>query len=316
MTPTKPTTDLIERYVHQVGRFVPPSARADIEAELRSQLYDQLEDRYGVEPTPAEIAAMLTELGEPIQIAASYHEERYLIGPAVYPTMMAALRYGWLLIPVMVGFVSGFGALIAPPPSPLNWLIETLWAAAQAVLIFSALVVLFFAIMERSDFANHRFNPLELPEINDPRVVNRFEAAFGVALGTIFLLAWGYFLRVGGLTLRFNLNDPGDVIPFPLPWALLVLLVMIVEIVVNLIALSRNRWNSLLWLIETVAEVIGAIALYFAVYLPLFARFAAANPELAASLARLPEILTVGFALLILVTRGSTQITLWRLGEK
>ena len=39
-------SELIERYVHRVGRYLPGKERAEIEAELRSQIQDQLEDRY------------------------------------------------------------------------------------------------------------------------------------------------------------------------------------------------------------------------------------------------------------------------------
>ena len=37
--------DLIERYVHAVGRQLPRRNRGDIQAELQSTLVDMLEDR-------------------------------------------------------------------------------------------------------------------------------------------------------------------------------------------------------------------------------------------------------------------------------
>ena len=37
--------DLIDRYVHEVGRYLPRKNRADIQAELRSLLIDTLEAR-------------------------------------------------------------------------------------------------------------------------------------------------------------------------------------------------------------------------------------------------------------------------------
>ena len=55
--------------------------RDSIEAELRSQIQDQLEDRYGDDPTEAEVAAVLAELGDPRRMAASYGGEQYLVGP-------------------------------------------------------------------------------------------------------------------------------------------------------------------------------------------------------------------------------------------
>ena len=56
-------SDLVERYVHQVGRHVPQKERAEIQAELRSQILDQLDDRYEGAPTADNVADVLRELG-------------------------------------------------------------------------------------------------------------------------------------------------------------------------------------------------------------------------------------------------------------
>ena len=105
-------TELVERYVHQVGRYLPPKERAEIEAELRSQIEDQLDDRFGGSPSPAEVALVLKELGEPRRMAASYGSEQYLVGPDLYPYMMGVLRYGWVLVPAIVVFLTLFGAIV------------------------------------------------------------------------------------------------------------------------------------------------------------------------------------------------------------
>ena len=55
-------SELIERYVHRVGRYLPGQERAEIEAELRSQIQDQLEDRYEGAPTEADVVAVLGSL--------------------------------------------------------------------------------------------------------------------------------------------------------------------------------------------------------------------------------------------------------------
>jgi len=49
-------TELVERYVHQVGRYLPPQKRAEIEAELSSQINDQLDDRFAGRPTQQDVA--------------------------------------------------------------------------------------------------------------------------------------------------------------------------------------------------------------------------------------------------------------------
>lgn len=63
--------ELIERYVHEVGRRLPKKQRADVEAELRSLLMDALEARAGAAPaagapSEADQAAVLVEFGPPI----------------------------------------------------------------------------------------------------------------------------------------------------------------------------------------------------------------------------------------------------------
>jgi hypothetical protein len=310
-------TDLVERYVHQVGRYLPPKERAEIEAELRSQIQDQLEDRYAASPSPEEVASVLAEFGHPYKMAASYSSEKYLVGPALYPYLMLVLRYVLLLVPATVVFLNLFGALISPPQSSVfGWLIETVIAVVQATLMFSAVVVLFFAAIQHSylkiDEKEVVFNPLDLPKVDDPFVVDRFEAVAGVALGTIFLLIFVYFLSVGGLTLRFNLNDPGTVIPVPIHWLILLILTVASEIIMHLLVLRRKRWNVALWTVETVLEVFGGVCLYFVLFKPIFERMVADNPSLIdlPVIGSVPEIIAVGFALITLLSRGGRLVRL------
>jgi hypothetical protein len=309
-------TELIERYVHQVGRYLPPKERAEIEAELRSQIQDQLDDRYAGSPTQEEAASVLAEFGHPYEMAASYSSEKYLVGPLLYPYMMLVLRYVWLLVPTIVIFLNLFGALVSPPGSLLALFIETLWAVLQTVLIVSAIVVLFFAIMQHSgtkfDEQEAAFNPLDLPEVDDPHSVDRFETVSGLAIGTIMTLALLYFLRVGGLTLRFDLNDPGDVIPFPQTWMVLLLITVVAEVIMHLLALRRNRWSVSLWLVEAALEVFGIVCLYFAVLQPVVERIATDNPALAQiPLGTLLEIGIVIAAVTMLIDKGSRLVRLW-----
>ncbi len=315
-------TELIDRYVHQVGNYLPAKERAEIEAELRSQIQDQLEDRFGGDPSEEEIVTVLTELGDPRRMAASYRGDQYLVGPTLYPTMVMVLRHGLLLIPAVVIFLSIFGALTSPAAIPLlQFLVDVFVAVVQAELIFSAVVVLFFAILQHSGSTldeQQAFNPLKLPQVDDPGTVDRTEATFGVAIGTLVSLLLLYFVTVGGLTLRFNLSDPGEVIPSPLPWLMAMICMSVGMIVVQLFVLHRNRWNAWLWLTETVLEVVGAVCLYFAVTKPLFERILADNPTLSSSLpmlGSLPEIIAIGIAVITLLGRGVKLMQLWNYSD-
>lgn len=301
--------ELVERYVHQVGRYLPPRERAEIEAELRSQIQDQLDDRFAGSPSEAEVASVLKEFGYPYMMATSYMGERYLVGPTLYPFMMMVLRYGWLIIPAIVVFLGIFGALIAPPQKTLlNVLVETVIAAVQTSLIFSAVVVLIFAVIERASLEmkdkEPTFNPSGLPQVNDPSVVDRVESAFGLAMATIITLVMVYWLQVGGLTLRFNLSDPGEVIPVSSTWLVLLIVIVFAQAIVQLVVLRRNRWSAGLLITEALLEVAGLIPLYFAVLLPFFERH---NPELR----DLAEVIAVVLAIITLLTKGAKVVRLW-----
>ncbi len=315
-------TDLIERYVHQVGRYLPQDERADIEAELRSQIQDQLDDRYDGSPSQADVAAVLAELGDPRRMAASYHPEQYLVGPALYPFMAMIVRHGWIIIPTIVIFLNIFGALISSQPISLfDLFIETLLAVLQTTLIFFAVVVLIFAIIQRIsaelDKNEATFNPLDLPKVDDPFIVDRIEAAFGLVIGTFTALALLYFLRVGGLTLQFNLNNPGEVIPVPVIWLILLICAVIAMLVLHVMVLRRNRWNSTLWLTETLLEVFGMICLYFVLYEPLLERIVTAVPTIGqiAFIESVPETFVIITAVITLVGRGNRLVRLWNYGS-
>lgn len=309
-------TELVERYVHQVGRYLPSRERAEIEAELRSMIEDQLSDRFADAPTQAEVASVLATLGDPRQMAASYGSQRYLVGPDLYPYMLDVLRNGWLSVPAIVVFLNVFGALIASEPKELATLVgETLLGVVQATAIFSALVVLVFAIVQHTVAAcgvKRVFDPLTLPAVGDPATVDRSEALWGSVFGLLVNLLFLYFLAVGGLTLRFDLTNPGEVIPVPKPWLVVLIALSLSMIALQMVALWRNRWTAGLWLLETVLEVVGTVGLYFVLYRPLFERLVAANPGLmdVPVVQQLPEILAALTVISTVVSRGGRALRL------
>lgn len=307
--------ELVERYVHQVGQYLPPKERADIEAELRSQIEDRLFDRYGDSPTQAEITSVLTEMGYPYQIATSYTDEKYLVGPGLYPFLITVLRYGWVIVPSIVIFLNVFGILISSEPNTItNLLIQPVFTALQFTLIFSAVVVFLFALVERKGIEHEDpFDPSELSKVDDPGNVDRFETVFGIAFGILVTLVLLFYVQVGGLTLRFDLSDPGEVIPVPIFWMVLLIISGLITLVIHVIVLRRNYWSIGLWLTETLLEVFGAICLYFVLYEPILQRIFQDNPSLAETpiIHSIPEAITIIFAVLTLLNRGTQLVKLW-----
>lgn len=314
-------SELIERYLHQVGRYLPEGERKDIQRELRSQIADQLEDRFGGAPSQAEVAAVLKGLGDPRQMATSYGRQQYLVGPNLYPVMRMVLRVGLPIVPSVVVLMNIVGSLVVGETGDwIGLLIESIFIAAQAAFYFAASVVLFFVIFERSGGEieakkqAEAFNPLELPPVDDPGAVDRVEASVGMALGAFFTLALLYFLAVGGVTLRFNLSDPGAVTPVSSLWLIVLIVVSISLALLNLWALLRNRWTFGSLLAQTLIEIVGAVGMYFVVWVPLFTWLGETLPDLRDPFVfeRQPLIFTAVNIGIMLLGNGNKLLRLWR----
>lgn len=314
-------SELIDRYVHQVGRYLPQRERREIQQELRSQIQDQLEDRFGASPSPTDVAAVLAQFGEPSAIAKSYAGEQYLIGPNFYPFMMMVLRFGLPIIPGVMVLLNIVGALIAGETgSWIELLVESVLIALQGTLFFVGAVVTIFALLERSGVEAELkkelppFNPLELPPVDDPTQVDRAESSVGIALGAFFILVLLYFLAIGGVSLRFNLSDPGTVYPVPLPWLVTMLAAIVGLLLLNLWALVRSRWTLTTWLAQTLIELIGGVGLYFVVWVPLFAWLGEVLPHLRERFLfeRQPLIFLVLTLGITLLSNASRLLKLWK----
>ena len=60
--------DIIDRYIYDVVRRLPPNQRQDIERELRSLIEDMLESG----PENRNVEDVLKELGNPLDLARQY----------------------------------------------------------------------------------------------------------------------------------------------------------------------------------------------------------------------------------------------------
>ncbi len=274
-------SSLIERYVQEMGRYLPARKRAAIIDELRSQIHDQLEDRYGRDATPEQVTQMLAGMGYPYLMAREYAGDRALLGPLVYPFVLPVLRRVWGVIPAIALFLAVLGAVTTPGTPPLEVLWNGLWGGVQAAINLSALIVVVFHIMERLWIARNPqaepFNPHDLPEVDNPRAVDRTEAVFGIVISGVVIVVALAWARTGGLTL----GVPGEIIPAP-SGALLVLAgIVLGMLLVNAWALARGRWSALMLLGQTALEIGGVLCLYFALWQPITLHLMAADPALA-----------------------------------
>jgi hypothetical protein len=91
--------ELLERYLQAVSKHLPRRRQQDILAELRANFEAQLEDKEAELGRPlkqGEAEDWLRELGSPVQVAARYLPQQWLIGPGIFPVYWYALRMALL----------------------------------------------------------------------------------------------------------------------------------------------------------------------------------------------------------------------------
>jgi hypothetical protein len=261
--------ELLERYLDALRRHLPWQRQDDIIAELRANLEAQVEDReaeLGRKLNDAEMEAWLKQLGSPLQVAAHYQRQQYLIGPALFPTYSYILRLvlAWataiyVIASVVTIAAQGFGAEALAGISLLHVALRLPWIW----LINAGITTLIFAAVER---AGARFpgkiyplapmtplwSPLDLPPAGagdgdwaKPRSFTR--ALLEVFAGCVFL-AWLLFVP----HYPFLILGPGAWYLHALPYQLapvwwtfywLVVCLNVFELAWKLVDLARGAWQ-------------------------------------------------------------------------
>ena len=141
--------ELLDRYLQAVRKHLPWERQDDIIAELRANLEAQLEDKeaeLGRPLTAGEAEEWLKQIGPPMQVAARYYPQQYLIGPAVFPTYWFVLRLAvfW----VMIAYSIGVAVQIAVHTPNWGALLEGVLRVPEVLLTTAASVTLIFAAIE------------------------------------------------------------------------------------------------------------------------------------------------------------------------
>ena len=207
--------ELIDRYIHEVGRYLPRKTRGDIQAELRSLLLDSLESDGVDELNEVEVVAALKEFGSPKDVAASYWpRDQYLIGPELYPLfrmvagIVLAVLVGVLLLAWGIGIISGETPLSAPGLQEAFTFVLELFGSLMSA--FGALV-LTFAVLQRfnvrPDLDDEEWDPRSLPPIDEGETVSRTETLVGMAFALVILaILWFFPDIVGGVKGAFPVS--------------------------------------------------------------------------------------------------------------
>ncbi|MGB3909377.1 MAG: permease prefix domain 1-containing protein [Pseudolysinimonas sp.] len=197
----RPTADtLTDRYVWAVLKSLPESKRTDIDRELRASIADDVDARVAAGATPdAAEKAVLTELGEPMRLAAGYAGRPLaLIGPDLYVDYVRLLKLlAVTVIPIVAITLFVINALTGAAPGELIG--GTVGIVISVGVHLGFWVTLVFALVERMGVAkksglkdNSPFDPDDLPAVATGTTGGRSEliASLVVALLVPVALVW------------------------------------------------------------------------------------------------------------------------------
>lgn len=222
MEPAMKSTDLFERYLQAVRKYLPSQRQDDIVAELRANLEAQREERessLGRPLSEGEMIDWLKELGPPLQMAARYQPPRYLIGPTVFPLYWQILRYALMWASVVYVVTSVIQAIVQAHDT--SWIVQTVFNWPSFLVVVAAWVTIVFVAFEffferhpdkRPDFLANAYcwSPTSLPPLEKhpaapgkPRTytsaVAEFVVEFVVLLWLLLIPRFPYLLLGPGV---------------------------------------------------------------------------------------------------------------------
>ncbi|MGC5053078.1 HAAS signaling domain-containing protein [Micromonospora sp. DT48] len=269
------TTTLTDRYLAATLRSVPTARRDEIATELRALIADMVEGRAstGQDAETAE-REVLTELGDPAQLAARYADRRLqLIGPAYYLAWQRLLILLLSFVPALVGLVVGVvQATISD--NPAGAIGAGVSAAFNVAVQIAFWVTAVFAVLERLG------TPLNMPKWTVDQLpaepVQRGTTLVDVCASLVFLclfiafLPWQHFQTVIGAGERLPILDPA----LWSSWLPVFILVLVANIGLELAKYRAGRWTWPLVVVNAVLNLAFAVP---AIWLLLTDRLL--NPE-------------------------------------
>ena len=261
--------NLIDKYIAEIGKYLPRKGRADIEAEIRSTLEDMLEERKEAngEVSEEQVIALLKEYGSPREVAESYTGPRYLIGPRVFPIFELVTRI--VLIVLFAIALAGLGLSLADSrvagPEFLKTIGESALDLLSGLITVFGNLVLVFAILERvlpaKEFEEEEeWNPAELAREPDPDRVKFGEQIFEMVFLVVFLILFNLYPQAIGVGF-FNEDNWVFISPILtdaffsyLPW---INILILLQFGFNIFLLRSGWWNNGLRVANIVLELAG-----------------------------------------------------------
>jgi hypothetical protein len=195
--------ELLDRYLEAVRKNMPWKRQNDLLTELRANLEAQLEDKESVLGRPLtkeEAEAWVKQLGSPMQMAARYQPQQYLIGPVLFPIYWLVMRkaFLWFIVIYVVASVIQAAGSEHPGSSLLGaagrlpW--QLLGVAAWITLSFAVTEFVAVRIPSKLPPWPPEWSPSSLPPLDGrpsgPKPRTRTQAVAGLAFNIVGLAFW------------------------------------------------------------------------------------------------------------------------------
>lgn len=240
------TSSLTDRYLAAVLRSVPARRREEIATELRASIADMIEARTdnGQDPVTAE-REVLTELGDPTQLAARYADRRlHLIGPAYYLVWQRVLWRMLAFVPALAAVVVGLIETVDGNAGGAvgKAVVAAVWAAMQTAFW----VTLVFAVLERLsptlDLPRWTVDHLPAERLDRRIPLTDTGAAIGWLVLLIAYLPWQHFRS-------YVPDGSGGDVPILNPdrwtfWLPYLIAVLVCHIGLEIVAYRVGRWTA------------------------------------------------------------------------
>jgi len=269
--------ELIERYLQAIGRYLPTESRADILAELRSELLEQMDARseeWGRPLDEADIAALLKAHGRPEAIALRYLPQRSLIGPSVFPFYILTLKKVLPLV-LIVYLVANTATLFfsATGGELLGHFVHALAGLVPALFIGWGAFTVVFAVI---DYARskpsvseklNQWDPMKLPALEPEQAVK--QKSFNMRLLELAVHCLWILYVIMIPVHPFLIFGPGaramsaagvGLAPVFHPFYVLILVMLGVQLVMKIVGL-RSGEQRLVKPLDFVANLLGIWAL-------------------------------------------------------
>lgn len=257
-------TTLTDRYIQAVTRTLPETQRADVAAELRASIADQIDARAG---EPGAERAVLTALGDPDALAAGYADRPlHLIGPRYYLLWWRLLKLLWWIVPACALFGVALGTTLSG--AELGEIVGTTASVTLSAFVQVAFwTTLVFAVIERTTRTGVEvaaWTPDQLPELRESGAKTSDLVASLVFLGLLAgAIVWD--LTIGLVYLR------GQWLSFlnPQAWPVVIcaiLAVIVLEAILAVVVYRTGRWTVPLATANTVLATVSAGILLMALW--------------------------------------------------